>query len=261
MPQLRGALDDRAHVIDGNRQVQQLRRQHVATDMSGAVAARLAGVHVAPSILSADFARLREQVGEVLDAGARVIHVDVMDGHFVPPITVGPLVVAALREQAERAEALLDVHLMIERPERHIPDFVQAGADTVTFHAEATPHVSYTAGLLREQGAAVGLAINPATAVGTFAEVTGAIDMALCMTVNPGWGGQQFIPHSLDKILRVRAIVGGEIAVQVDGGIDPRTAAACQEVGANVFVAGSAIFDAAAPGEAYRAIARAVGAD
>src|SRR5262249_7588492 len=154
--------------------------------MSEAAGELRAGVHVAPSILSADFARLQEQVGEVLDAGARVIHVDVMDGHFVPPITVGPLVVAALREQASRAAALLDVRLMIERPERHIPDFVEAGADTVTFHAEATPHVSYTAQLLREQGAGVGLAINPATAVGAFAEVAEAIDMALCMTVNPG---------------------------------------------------------------------------
>jgi ribulose-phosphate 3-epimerase len=221
----------------------------------------LAGVHVAPSILSADFSRLHEQVGEVLDAGAKMIHVDVMDGHFVPPITVGPLVIAALREQVHGAEALLDVHLMIERPERHIPDFVGAGADTITFHAEATPHISYTAGLLREYGSGVGLAINPATAVGALAEVTAAIDMALCMTVNPGWGGQEFIPHSLDKVLRARAIVGAEVAVQVDGGIDPRTAAACKEVGASVFVAGSAIFDADDPGESYRAIARAVGAD
>jgi len=227
--------------------------------MSGSASGLPGGVHVAPSILSADFARLREQVGEVLDAGAKVIHVDVMDGHFVPPITVGPLVVAALREQAERSEALLDVHLMIERPERHVAEFVKAGADTVTFHAEATPHVSYTAGLLRECGAGVGVAINPATAVGALAEVAGAIDMALCMTVNPGWGGQTFIAHSLDKVVRVRAIVGANAAVQVDGGIDPQTAAACGQAGANVFVAGSAIFGAGDPGEAYRAIARAVG--
>jgi ribulose-phosphate 3-epimerase len=221
----------------------------------------LSGVRVAPSILSADFARLAQQVGEVLDAGARVIHVDVMDGHFVPPITVGPLVVASLREQTHAAGAALDVHLMIERPERHIGDFVKAGADTVTFHAEATPHVSYAAGLLREQGTGVGVAINPATPAGALAELAGAIDMALCMTVNPGWGGQPFITHSLDKIERIRAIVDPDVAVQVDGGIDPETAPGCRHAGANVFVAGSAIFASADPGEAYRAIARAVGAD
>jgi ribulose-phosphate 3-epimerase len=219
------------------------------------------GVHVAPSILSADFGRLREQVGEVLDAGARVIHVDVMDGHFVPPITVGPLIVASLGEQTHTAGAMLDVHLMIERPECHIADFLQAGADSITFHAEATPHVAYTADLIRQGGSGVGLAINPATAVGALAEVTGAIDMALCMTVNPGWGGQPFIVHSLDKIERVRAIVGAEVAVEVDGGIDPETAPGCRNAGANVFVAGSAIFSSPDPGESYRAIARAVGAD
>jgi ribulose-phosphate 3-epimerase len=218
----------------------------------------LRGVRVAPSILSADFARLREQVGEVLDAGARIIHVDVMDGHFVPPITVGPLIVAALREQVGAAGAMLDVHLMIERPERHVPDFVQAGADSITFHAEATPHVAYTADLIRQGGVAVGLAINPGTPVGALAEVVDLLDMALCMTVNPGWGGQQFIAHSPQKIERVHAIVGSGVAVQVDGGVDPETAPICREAGANVFVAGSAIFGAADPGDAYLAIARSV---
>ncbi|MFI4993653.1 MAG: ribulose-phosphate 3-epimerase [Solirubrobacterales bacterium] len=221
----------------------------------------LRSVRVAPSILSADFARLREQVGEVLDAGARIIHVDVMDGHFVPPITVGPLVVAALREQVGRAGAMLDVHLMIERPERQIADFVKAGADSITFHAEATPHVAYTAGLIRESGAGVGVAINPATPVGALAEVVELLDIALCMTVNPGWGGQPFIEHSLQKIERVRAIVGEGVAVEVDGGIDPGTAPKCRDAGASVFVAGSAIFSASPdPGEAYRAIAASVDA-
>jgi ribulose-phosphate 3-epimerase len=218
----------------------------------------LKGVRIAPSILSADFARLREQVGEVLDAGARVVHVDVMDGHFVPPITVGPLIVAALREQVGEAGAMLDVHLMIERPERHVPDFVQAGADSITFHAEATPHVAYTADLIRQGGVGVGLAINPGTPVGALAEVVDLLDMALCMTVNPGWGGQQFIAHSPQKIERVHAIVGSGVAVQVDGGVDPETAPVCREAGANVFVAGSAIFGASDPGDAYLAIARSV---
>jgi ribulose-phosphate 3-epimerase len=222
--------------------------------------ALLRGVRVAPSILSADFGRLREQVGEVLDAGARVIHVDVMDGHFVPRITLGPVVVSALAEQARNAGAMLDVHLMIERPERHVAEFVEAGADSVTFHAEATPHVAYTASLVRDSGACVGVAINPGTPVGALAEIAHAVDLILCMTVNPGWGGQPFIEHSLDKLPRVRAILGPEAALQVDGGIDPDTGLRCLQGGANVFVAGSAIFGAGDPGDAYRAIAASVGA-
>jgi ribulose-phosphate 3-epimerase len=218
----------------------------------------LSGVRVAPSILSADFGRLREQVGVVLDAGARVIHVDVMDGHFVPPITLGPVVVEGLADQAREAGAMLDLHLMIERPERHVADFVKAGADSITFHAEATPHAAYTASLIRESGASVGVAINPGTPVGALAEIAGEIDMALCMTVNPGWGGQAFIAHSLEKLPRVRAVVGDGVAVQVDGGIDPGTAPQCLQSGANVFVAGSAIFGADDPAEAYRAIAASV---
>jgi ribulose-phosphate 3-epimerase len=218
------------------------------------------GVRVAPSILSADFGRLREQVLEVLDAGARVIHVDVMDGHFVPPITIGPLIVAAIADAVHDAGAMLEAHLMIERPERHADEFVKAGADSITFHAEATAHVAFTASLIRDAGAGVGLAINPGTPVGALAEVTELIDLALCMTVNPGWGGQQFIAHSLDKLPRVRALVGADVAVEVDGGIEPRTAPACRQAGANVFVAGSAIFSAPDPGEAYRAIAVSVDA-
>lgn len=220
----------------------------------------LRDVRVAPSILSADFARLGAQVQEVLDAGARVIHVDVMDGHFVPPITIGPLVVAALREQVEGAGAVLDVHLMIERPERQIVEFVKAGAHSITFHAEATPHVAYTASLVREAGACVGVALNPASQVGELAEISHSIDLALCMSVNPGWGGQSFIDHSLDKLARMRHILGEEVALEVDGGIEPGNARAVSAAGANLLVAGSAIFGAPDPAGAYRGIVEAAGA-
>ena len=221
----------------------------------------LRGVRVAPSILSADFSRLGEEVAEVLEAGARIIHVDVMDGHFVPPITVGPLVVAGIAEQVHSAGAMLDVHLMIERPERHVADFVKAGADSVTVHAEATPHVAYAASIVRESGACVGAAINPGTPVEALTELATSIDLALCITVNPGWGGQPFMASSPQKVARLSAIVPGEVALEVDGGIDVDTAPLCRESGASVFVAGSAIFSSGDPGEAYRAIARSVGAE
>jgi ribulose-phosphate 3-epimerase len=221
----------------------------------------LRAVQVVPSILSADFGRLREQVGEVLQAGARVIHVDVMDGHFVPSITVGPLVVEALAQRVREQGAMLEVHLMIERPERQVSEFVKAGAQSVTFHAEATPHAAYTAHLIRESGACVGVAINPGTPVGALSEVASALDVALCMTVNPGWGGQPFIERSPQKIGRLRELVGEQAALEVDGGIDPETAPAVRAAGANLLVAGSAIFAAREPGEAYRAITRAAGSD
>jgi ribulose-phosphate 3-epimerase len=218
----------------------------------------LAEPHVAPSILSADFDRLGDRVQAVLDAGARVIHVDVMDGHFVPPITIGPLIVSALRDRIHAAGAMIDVHLMIERPERQVADFAAAGADSITFHAEATPHAARTAHLIREHGATAGVAINPGTPVEVLIDLVDAIDLVLCMTVNPGWGGQAFIEHSIEKLRRLSALVAGDAAIEVDGGIDTDTAPGCRAAGANLFVAGSAIFGADDPAEAYRAITAAV---
>jgi ribulose-phosphate 3-epimerase len=221
------------------------------------MAAELAGV--APSILAADFARLGEQVGEVLEAGASVIHVDVMDGHFVPPITMGPLAVGAIAEQVHAAGALVDVHLMIERPEHQVAEFAKAGADNITIHAEATPHLHYTVQAIREAGCTAGVALNPSTPVEALAELTDDLDLALCMTVNPGWGGQAFLPRSPGKVERLRAAVGPGPAVEVDGGIDASTAGSCAEAGATVFVAGSAVFGADDPAAALREIAAAAG--
>jgi ribulose-phosphate 3-epimerase len=212
---------------------------------------------VAPSILAADFARLGDQVAAVLDAGATTIHVDVMDGHFVPPITMGTLVVEALEEQVHDMGAILDVHLMVDRPERHIADFAKAGADHITVHAEATPHVHYALQAVREAGCTAGLALCPATPVAAASEVLDDLDLLLCMTVNPGWGGQAFLPASLDKLERLRALLGPDVAVEVDGGIDAGTAGPCAAAGATAFVAGTALFGADDPAAAFREVAAA----
>jgi len=214
---------------------------------------------VAPSILAANFDRLGEQVQEVLDAGARVIHVDVMDGHFVPPITMGPLVVDALRERVGAAGATIEVHLMIERPERQIAEFVRAGAGGITVHAESTPHIDYALSQIREAGLRAGLAVCPSTPLEIYREVADKVDLALCMTVNPGWGGQVFIEASIERLRRLVPLLGRGAAVEVDGGIEADTGARCEAAGANVFVAGTAVFGAADPAAAYVALAEAVG--
>jgi len=210
---------------------------------------------VAPSILAADFARLGEQVREVVDAGATVIHVDIMDGHFVPPLSMGPQVVSALRGLDLGAE--LDVHLMVEHPQRHVADFASAGAHNITVHAEATPHVHYAVQQIREAGCTAGVAVCPSTPLAIYGELE--VDRALCMTVNPGWGGQAFIPSSLDKIRRLREIVGPDVDIEVDGGIDAQTAGPCADAGATMFVAGSALFGQEDPAQAFRQIATAAG--
>jgi ribulose-phosphate 3-epimerase len=219
----------------------------------------IADPRVAPSILSADFSRLGSQVDEVMEAGARVIHVDVMDGHFVPPITIGPLVAASIADRVHAAGGALDVHLMIEAPERQIEAFARAGADAISFHAEATAHANRTLTAIRELGCLAGVAINPGTPVEAIAELRGLADIALCMTVNPGWGGQAFIAASPDKVSRLAALAG-DAKVEVDGGIDAATAAPVAAAGASLFVAGSAVFGAEDPAAAYGEIARAAGA-
>jgi ribulose-phosphate 3-epimerase len=211
---------------------------------------------IAPSILAADFGHLNDQIAIVLEAGARIIHVDVMDGHFVPPLTMGPLVVQHIAEQIHDAGAEIDVHLMIERPENQVEAFAKAGADSITAHVEATPHLHYTLQAIADKGCKRGVALNPGTPAEAIHEIEA--DMILCMTVNPGWGGQAFLESSIDKLKRLRALIGPDTALEVDGGIDAATAARCAEAGATVFVAGTAVFGAKDPVAAVKAISSAV---
>jgi ribulose-phosphate 3-epimerase len=213
-------------------------------------------VQIAPSILAADFARLADDVAVVEAAGADLLHVDVMDGHFVPNITIGPPVVRALRRVTKLP---LDVHLMIQDPDRYLEAFIEAGAAMVTVHAEILPHLHRTLTQIRKLGAKPGVAINPATPVSVVREVTHEMHHLLVMSVNPGFGGQSFIPHSLDKIREAEALfqsTGSPALIEVDGGVDAGNAAALVEAGVTILVAGVAIFGAANPPEALRGLRR-----
>jgi ribulose-phosphate 3-epimerase len=213
---------------------------------------------VAPSILSANFARLGSQVDEVLAAGARVIHIDVMDGHFVPPITFGAVIVGALADRVHEVGGILDVHMMVDHPERHVSEIARAGADSITIHVEATPHLHYTLAAIRDAGCAAGAAICPGTPADRLAEVAHVtLDLALCMSVDPGWGAQMLIPASLDKLTRMRAALPGGVGLEVDGGIHEQTAGPCVQAGANLLVTGSAVFGSEDPAAAYAAIVAA----
>jgi len=198
---------------------------------------------IAPSILSADFARLGDDVNAALEAGADIVHFDVMDNHFVPNLTIGPLICAALRDHG--IVAPIDVHLMVDPVDRIIPDFAKAGASYITFHPEASRHVHRTIGLIREQGCKAGLVFNPATPLTWLEHVIWELDMVLIMSVNPGFGGQAFIDSSLDKLRQARQLIddsGREIRLEIDGGVKTSNIGEIAAAGADTFVAGSAIF-------------------
>ncbi|MEW5931389.1 MAG: ribulose-phosphate 3-epimerase [Gemmatimonadota bacterium] len=222
----------------------------------------MSALKIAPSILSADFARLGEQVREAEEGGADWIHVDVMDGHFVPNITIGPLVAEAARRSTRLP---VDVHLMIQHPERYLEAFAKAGADYLTVHVETCPHLHRTVQQIRELGVKAGVTLNPATPVDSLAEILPYVDLVLVMSVNPGFGGQSYIPTSTAKIARVRRMIdalgrGGEVELQVDGGVAPDTVAEVAAAGATVVVAGSAVYNRRAPVAAnIRALREAAG--
>ncbi|EMT46946.1 MULTISPECIES: ribulose-phosphate 3-epimerase [Anoxybacillus] len=215
-------------------------------------------IKIAPSILSADFAKLGEEIVDVERGGADYIHVDVMDGHFVPNMTIGPLIVEAIRPVTKLP---LDVHLMIEQPDRYIPTFAKAGADYLTVHVEACPHLHRTIHLMKEHGVKAGVALNPHTPLTMIEHVIEDVDLVLFMTVNPGFGGQSFIPAVLPKIRSCATLVrerGLSVEIEVDGGIHAETAKLCVEAGANVLVAGSAIYNQADRAQAIRTIREGV---
>lgn len=208
---------------------------------------------IAPSILSADFAKLGDEVDKVLAAGADVVHFDVMDNHYVPNLTIGPLVCEALRKHGVTAE--IDVHLMVKPVDRIIPDFAKAGASYITFHPEASEHIDRSLQLIQNEGCKSGLVFNPATSLDVLEHVIDKIDLVLLMSVNPGFGGQSFIPHTLDKLRAARKIIdasGRDIRLEIDGGVKTDNIREIKEAGADMFVAGSAIFGAASDSDANR---------
>jgi ribulose-phosphate 3-epimerase len=211
-------------------------------------------VEVEPSLYAADFSRLGEQVDELLDAGVRIFHFDVGDGHFIPPITMGPIVLQSIAPRVHAAGAVLDCHLMLEAPERHVAQFREAGGDSVTVHLEVCRDLPAVVGLAREQGLQVGLVFNPETSVdeAAAAAIEAEVDLVLCMSVHPGYSGQAFIPESVERVRRLRELLPQAMPVQVDGGVGLENIRLLFEAGARLFVAASAIFRSEDPAGAYR---------
>jgi ribulose-phosphate 3-epimerase len=215
-------------------------------------------VEVEPSLYAADFARLGEQIEELLGAGCRVFHFDVGDGHFVEPVTIGPVVLESIAPLVHDAGAVLDCHLMVDSPLRHFPQIARAGGDSVTFHYEVVEDVPKTIATAREQGLGVGVAFNPESEPEDVAAVAGDADLVLCMSIHPGYSGQKFMPDALDRIARLRAALPEQVRIQVDGGIDEETIGPAHAAGATLLVAGSAVFGRGDPPGSYRGLVQAV---
>ena len=214
------------------------------------------GVEIEPSLYAADFARLGEQVDELLAAGARILHFDVGDGHFVEPVTIGPIVLEAIAGRVHEAGAVLDCHLMVDNPGRHFAQIARAGGDSVTFHHEVTREPAVLAAAARELGLGVGLAVKPETAVADAVRAAAGVDLMLCMSIEPGYSGQAFLSDAFGRIRELRETVPAHVHVQVDGGVTDENVAAVRAAGADLIVAGSSVFGAADIGAAYRHLVR-----
>jgi len=215
---------------------------------------RIGRGQVAPSLLACDFSRLGEQIALVMEAGARVIHFDSMDGKFVPPITMGSVIAGSISELIHERGGILDCHLMVERPERQVEMFAEAGADIITVHPEATPHIHYTLQKIREHGCHAGVVVNPGTPVEAVEPVAEIVDLCLVMSVNPGWGGQRYIESSTGRLARAKALLPPEVVLEVDGGITLANIELARDAGTDVFVAGSSVFGADDPAAAFQAL-------
>ncbi len=215
-------------------------------------------VEVEPSLYAADFSRLGAQVGALVEAGARVFHFDAGDGHFIPDITIGPVVLASISPLVRGWGAVLDCHLMVAEPERHFESFARAGADSVTFHVEAVDDPPRATAAARELGLGAGIVFKPATSVEDAVAAAEGADLVLCMSIEPGYSGQEFMPEAVERIARLRSLLPGDVRVQVDGGIDAETARLARGAGADLLVAGSAVFWRDEPADAYRELAGVV---